>query len=497
MPVGKKIIVIGSGFAGLSAACFLAKDGFDVTILEKNDTIGGRARSFEESGFMFDMGPSWYWMPDVFERFFNNFGKKVADYYDLKLLEPSFSVFFQPGVRMDIPSKLKKLQDLFEFLEKGAGDSLNKFMADAKYKYEVGMRDLVYKPAHSWIEFVDWRVIKSLFKLHLTLGFSKHVRQYFRDQRLISLLEFPVLFLGARPEDTPALYSLMNYAGLSLGTWYPMGGMKEIVIALKKLAESLGVKIETSAQVKKINVEKGKAVGVTTYNNNYYKTDAVVSSADYNFTEQKLLEPQFRNYTPSYWEKRVMAPSSLIFYLGINKKIKNLQHHNLFFDEDFSVHAKEIYTYPQWPQHPLFYVCCPSKTDGSVAPEGMENIFILMPIAVGLKDNESIREKYFDILISRMEKNIGESVRDNIIYKRSYAGSNFITDYNAFKGNAYGLANTLRQTAFLKPSIRNKKVRNLFYCGQLTVPGPGVPPALISGQITAKEVIKHLNKYKS
>lgn len=492
MKTNKKVVVIGSGFSGLAAACCLAKQGLDVTVLEKNEQIGGRARAYSSDGFLFDMGPSWYWMPDIFENFFQLFGKKVSDYYQLKLLSPSFSVFLTGDEKIEIPDSQKKLEELFESIEKGSGENLKKFLAEAKYKYEIGMKELVYKPALSWLEFADLRVLAGITRLHILQSFQKYVRKYFTDPRLISILEFPVLFLGAQPKDTPALYSLMNYAGLSLGTWYPMGGMKKIIDAMENLALSLNVKIITNTPATKISVINNKVTGVCS-NEILFEADAVIASSDYHFTEEKLLTKEFRNYSAEYWSKRTMAPSSIIFYLGINKKIKNLQHHNLFFDESLQQHSVEIYETPMYPTRPLFYVCCPSKTDDAVAPIGMENLFILIPIAAGLKDDNTTREKYFDIVLSRLENKTGENIREHIIHKRSYAINDFQTDYNAFKGNAYGLANTLRQTAVLKPSIRNKKLKNLFYTGQLTVPGPGVPPALISGQLVAKEVIKQLN----
>ena len=492
MKTNKKVVVIGSGFSGLAAACCLAKQGLDVTVIEKNEQIGGRARAYSSDGFLFDMGPSWYWMPDIFENFFQLFGKKVSDYYQLKLLSPSFSVFLTGDEKIEIPDSQKQLEELFESIEKGSGENLKKFLAEAKYKYEIGMKELVYKPALSWLEFADLRVLAGITRLHILQSFQKYVRKYFTDPRLISILEFPVLFLGAQPKDTPALYSLMNYAGLSLGTWYPMGGMKKIIDAMENLALSLNVKIVTNTPATKISVINNKVTGVCS-NEIFFEADAVIASSDYHFTEEKLLTKEFRNYSAEYWSKRTMAPSSIIFYLGINKKIKNLQHHNLFFDESLHQHSVEIYETPMYPTRPLFYVCCPSKTDDAVAPIGMENLFILIPIAAGLKDDDTTREKYFDIVLSRLENKTGENIREHIIHKRSYAINDFQSDYNAFKGNAYGLANTLRQTAVLKPSIRNKKLKNLFYTGQLTVPGPGVPPALISGQLVAKEVIKQLN----
>ncbi len=485
----KKIIVIGSGFAGLASAACLAKEGFDVTVFEKNATPGGRARKLEAKNFIFDMGPSWYWMPDVFEKYFNHFGKNTSDYYDLKRLDPSYRIYFGKDDFLDIPAGIKPLCEVFEKLENGSGKQLLKFLQEGKFKYSIGIHNLVYKPGLSIHEFFNFDFLKGLFNLHVFQSLSKYVRKFFKHPRILKILEFPVLFLGATAEKTPALYSLMNYADMALGTWYPVGGMYKIIEAMVNIAEEQGVKFRYNSAVTSIELNEVKAKGVWS-NGTFFYTDYIIAGADYHHVEKDLIAKEFRRYTDAYWDSRVMAPSSLIFYLGLNKRVKNLLHHTLFFDQDFAVHAREIYEDPKWPTAPQFYVSCTSKTDPSVAPVGHENLFILIPVAPGLIDEDSIREKYFVMVINRLEKLIGESITPHIIYKRSYAHNDFILDYNAFKGNAYGLANTLLQTANLKPGILNKKINNLFYTGQLTVPGPGVPPAIISGQVVAQTLIK-------
>ncbi len=490
--MAKKVIVIGAGFAGLATASCLAKEGYDVTILEKNAIPGGRARKFEAEGFVFDMGPSWYWMPDVFEEYFALFGKEPSDYYDLKRLDPSYSVVFGKEDVMDVPANLEEFKAMFERYEPGSSQKLEQFLAEAEYKYEVGMSEFVHKPSHSIMEFADLRVLKSMFRLQMLTSMDAHVRKLFKHPQLIELLSFPVLFLGATPENTPAMYSLMNYADIKLGTWYPMGGMHKIIEGMVSLAEELGVKIKLNQEVKQIVVPNGHATKVVTTDQEY-QADVVVGGADYHHVDQHLLEERVRNYSESYWDKRVMAPSSLLFYLGVDKRLKNLHHHNLFFDEDFTQHAVEIYEDPQWPSKPLFYACVPSITDPSVAPEGKENLFLLVPLAPGLEDTPELREKYYDIIMDRLEDLTDQEVRKHVSYKRSFAHKDFEKDYHAYKGNAYGLANTLMQTAFLKPKLKSKKVKNLFYTGQLTTPGPGVPPSLISGQVVAKEIQKQFS----
>lgn len=487
-----KLAIIGAGFSGLSAACYLSDAGHDVHVFEKNATAGGRARQLKANGYVFDMGPSWYWMPSVFEKFFNDFGHSVKDFYQLELLDPSFDVVYPGNEKISIPASWSPLCELFESIEKGSAAKLEKFMKEAKFKYETGMDSLVYKTSASITEFFNSRIISGAIRLQVFSSFSKHVRKYFSHPKLIALMEFPVLFLGAMPEDTPALYSLMNYAGLKLGTWYPMGGFGVVTEAMKQLAEQKGVYFHFNANVNSITVTGKKLTGLVV-NGKPLLFDGVIASADYYHVENQLLPEASRNYKKQWWDKKVMAPSCLIYYIGLNKKLNGLHHHTLFFDESFDDHAQEIYREPKWPTKPLFYLCNPSQTDPSVAPEGHENLFFLMPLAAGLEDSEALREKYFTVMLSRLEKQTGEKdLAQSIDFKKSYCVNDFVLDYNSFKGNAYGLANTLMQTAVFKPAIRNKKVSNLFYAGQLTVPGPGVPPSIISGKIAAGELIKYL-----
>ncbi|MEO6488766.1 MAG: phytoene desaturase family protein [Ferruginibacter sp.] len=489
----KKVVVIGSGFAGLSAASFMAKAGWNVTVLEKHEIPGGRARKFVANGFTFDMGPSWYWMPDVFESYFNSFGKQVSDYYQLQRLDPSYRVYWPDGMS-DIPASYKDLKKLFESIETGSSIKLDAFLKEAAYKYEVGINKLVHKPGRSVTEFFDWDLAKGIFKLDVFTSMKQHVSKHFKHPRLQQLMEFPVLFLGALAKDTPALYSLMNYADIKLGTWYPQKGMYEIVDGMYRLAKEIGVQFYFGHDVSEIKVEnkKAKTVIATTANSKIlFEAEVVIGAADYHFIETSLLEKEYRSYSDYYWNNRVMAPSCLLYYIGLDKKLDGIKHHSLFFDSDFEVHGNEIYKTGKWPSDPLFYVSAPSVTDKTVAPEGCENLFFLIPVASGMDgDSEQLKEAYFEKILTRYEHKTGNKVKNNIIYKRSYSISDFKEDYNSFKGNAYGLANTLLQTAILKPSCRSIKIKNLFYTGQLTVPGPGVPPSLISGEVVAREVVK-------
>tara|TARA_R110002051_G_scaffold91205_3_gene160321 strand:+ start:80360 stop:81826 length:1467 start_codon:yes stop_codon:yes gene_type:complete len=484
----KKIIVIGSGFSSLAAACYLAKDGHDVHIYEKNATVGGRARQFKKDGFVFDIGPTWYWMPDVFERFFADFNKTPEDYYELIKLGPAYRVYFGEGDFITIGDTLEKIKEVFEEEEPGSAQKLQAFMDDAQDNYDIAIKDLVYRPGVSPLELVTPQTMTRVGKFFSTI--AKQVRKEFKNPRLVAILEFPVLFLGAKPSNTPAFYSFMNYADFGIGTFHPKNGMYSVIQAMENLAKSLGVTVNVNQNVSEITVENGQAIGVMS-NNAFAKADLVLSGADYHHTET-LIPKSFRQYSEAYWDKKVFAPSSLLFYVGFDKKLKNVDHHTLFFDVDFGLHAEEIYDRPQWPSKPLFYASFPSMTDDSAAPADKEAGIFLIPLAPGLEDTPALRQQYFDIIMERFERLTNQKVVDSVLFKESFCVNDFIKDYNSYKGNAYGMANTLLQTAFLRPKLKSKKLKNLYFTGQLTVPGPGVPPSLISGKLTAQLIAKHI-----
>ncbi len=487
--MGKRIHIIGSGFSSLAAACYLAKAGHDVTVFEKNAGVGGRARQLKRDGFTFDIGPTWYWMPDVFERFFADFGKMPSDYYKLTRLAPAYTVYFGKGDAVTIADNLEQITAEFERIEPGSGKKLEKFISIARSNYEIAIKDLVYNPGVSPLELVN---LKTAAKIGQFFGnIRSDVRKSFKNPKLVSILEFPVLFLGAKPSDTPSFYSFMNYADFGLGTWHPHKGMHSVVQGIHDLATSLGVKFRMGADIAQILVEKGSAVGITEKGGAHFPADVVLSGADYHHTET-LLPASSRQYSEAYWERKVFAPSSLLFYVGFDRRIENVAHHTLFFDVDFDRHAHAIYDDPRWPDEPLFYASFPSMTDDSAAPAGKEAAIFLIPLAPGIEDTDELREQYFDKIMDRFERVTGQVVRDAVLFKQSFCVKDFIRDYNSYKGNAYGMANTLLQTHYLRPGLKSRKVKNLYFTGQLTVPGPGVPPALISGKLAAELIEKGL-----
>lgn len=481
-----KIAVIGSGFSSLASACYLAKAGYQVDVFEKNDSVGGRARQLRSKGFTFDIGPTWYWMPDVFETFFSDFNKKPSDYYQLEKLSPAYKVYFGVDDSIDIADNFEEIAKTFENIEKGSYNKLSDFIYEAKNNYEIAIKDLVYRPGDSIFELITWQTIKKVSQFFSTI--SRKVKSKFKNSRLQQILEFPVLFLGAKPTNTPLFYNFMNYADFGLGTWHPRGGMYKVVEAMEALAIELGVTFHVNATVGKINTLKNKAKSIVV-NGKEIQCDIVLSGADYHFTET-LLQQKHRQYSEKYWSKKTFAPSSLLFFVGFDKKLENVYHHTLFFDSEFELHAQEIYDSKVWPQNPLFYASFPSKTDASFAPKDCETATFLIPLAINLEDTEQIRETYFQKIIERFERITNQSVKEHIIFKSSYCVNDFKKDYNSYGGNAYGLANILTQTAFLRPKIKSKKISNLYFTGQLTVPGPGVPPSLISGKIASEKIKK-------
>ncbi|SDS68698.1 phytoene desaturase family protein [Gramella sp. MAR_2010_147] len=483
----QKINIIGSGFSSLAASCYLAKAGYKVEVFEKNSSLGGRARQLKKDGFTFDIGPTWYWMPDVFERFFSDFNKKPSDYYKLEKLDPAYQVYFEKNDSITIPGSLQGIYDSFEKEETGSSNNLKRFISKAKDNYEIAIKDLVYRPGVSPIELITPETAKRLGRFFTNI--SSDVRKEFSNTKLRQILEFPVLFLGAKASDTPAFYSFMNYADFGLGTWHPVGGMYKVIEGIKELAESLGVKFHLNSPVEKIITENNKAKGILV-NGKEFHADIVLSGADYHHSEQ-LLPQKLRQYSESYWNKKTFAPSSLLFYVGFDKKIKNVSHHTLFFDSNFEAHAKDIYDDPKWPEDPLFYASFPSITDNTCAPEGKEAGIFLIPLAPDLEDTQELREHYFNLILDRFERLTDQKLKTNIIFKESFCVKDFKKAYNSYKGNAYGMANTLFQTAFLRPKLRSKKVDQLYFTGQLSVPGPGVPPSLISGKLAAGLIEKY------
>jgi phytoene desaturase len=490
------VTVVGSGFGGLSAACFLADAGADVTVLEKNDQFGGRASRLERDGFTFDMGPSWYLMPDVFERFFGQFSKAPEDYYDLERLDPHYRIFFKDGQTVDVRADREQNRELFESIEPGAGEAFDDYLATSERHYETAMDKFVYEDRSRLRDWVDLDVMRAApVGLQLIGSMQGHVSDYFDNPKLQQIMQYTLVFLGGAPKNTPALYNMMSHVDFNLGVYYPVpkdgegpGGIGVVVESVVDLAEELGVTFEAGTEVTEITRRKSGFL-VADGNGGERHPDRVVVNADYAHAEQDLLPEHERQYDADYWEKRTYAPSAFLLYLGVEGDVPELAHHTLVLPTDWDPHFEKIFDDPAWPDEPAYYCCVPSETDDDVAPDGHTNMFVLVPIAPGLADDPGVRERYREGILDDIADHTGVQLRDRIVVEESFCVSDFVERYNATQGTALGLAHTLRQTSLLRPSNRSSAVDGLYFTGSFTTPGIGVPMCLISGEHTANALI--------
>ncbi len=497
---GKKMVVVGAGIGGMAAAARLARDGFDVTVVERNDQAGGRARIWQKDGYTFDMGPSWYLMPEVFERFFEGFGKKAENYYTLKKLTPSYRVFFGEGEAHDVPPDRAGVEALFDRLESGGGAKLGRYLDEAAYKYKVAVGEFLYRDYRSIFGFLNRRMMTEGLKLNVLGKLDAAVRKRFGDRRARQILEYAMVFLGTSPNDAPAMYALMSHVDLTQGVFYPMGGLSAVAQGIRRLAEEQGVKFLLGTEATRIVTERGRAVRVEARGadgkNFSLPCDGVLANADYAHVETELLAAEDSSYPRKYWEGRVVAPSMFLMYLGLKKNLEKLAHHNLYFQPDWNGHFDTIFKKPAWPEDPCFYVSCITKTDPAMAPPGRENVFVLVPVAAGLADDDATREAYAQKVIRHVEKMTGEEIAPHIETRRIFSHRDFTRDYHAWKGTALGISHTLMQTAVFRPAMRSKKVNNLYFAGQYTHPGIGVPMVMIAADVVAGNIRKDMERGK-
>ncbi len=501
----KRAIVIGSGFGGLSSAAFLARDGYDVTVLEKNSWVGGRARVLERDGYRFDMGPSWYWMPDQHDRWFEQFNVSRKDFYAIHRVDPSYRAYFGdvvPGEArnvVDVPADRSGAHAVFERYEAGAADALDAFLDDCRRKYDFAMNSFIYKNYYTIFDFLNTTAIANLPLLNVLQSYGGRVRRSFQHPYLRRMLEFPVVFLGSSPKKTPAMYTLMSHIDFDLGTWYPEGGFGAVVRAMQQVAETQGATFHFNQEVVAIEVEQarsgrrpGRATGVrvrtATGGEERIEADIVVANADYPHVETSLLPAEYQSISEKKWKRAALAPAVLNFYLGFDRRLDEFAHHTFFFDSDWETHFDAVYANPRWIDDPLFYLHVPSKTDPSAAPADHEAVFLLIPIAPGLSDSPERRQVYLDHALTRMEQRTGRNLRRHLVFQESMSLTDFSRDYNAFMGNAFGLGQTLFQTAWFRAANRSRKVGNLYYAGQYTVPGTGTTMSMISGEVAADRI---------
>jgi phytoene desaturase len=488
-------VIIGGGLGGLSTAALLAHQGYNVSLYEAMPRLGGRANLIQEQGFRFDAGPSWYLMPDVFEHYFALFGKKPTDYFELDRLDPSYKIFFEDtGKTITITGDLERDLPKFEELEPGVTPRVREYLRRSEYQYKIALGQFVYKNYDSVFDFLTLQTAIQGSKLRVFEKMQKYVSRYFKTDAMQKIMQYTLVFLGSSPYNTPALYNIMSHVDFNMGVFFPRGGIYKLVEGLVKLGGEYGVEYHTNVPVQRIVTQSGKATGIILQDGTEVPADLVISNADIAFTERSLLPPEARTKPDSYWDKRILAPSGLVLYLGVQGKIDTLEHHNLLFSGDWGANFSQIFDKPQLPDDPSFYVSMTSKTDATTAPEGHENIFVLVPIAAGQEYTEEQLDAYTDKILVMMEQHMGvENLRQRIVYQKRYATADYERDFHTLGGSALGLAHTISQTAIFRPNNVSKKLNNMYYVGAGTNPGIGMPMTLVSAEL----LLKRLNKDKS
>ena len=481
------VTVIGGGFGGLSAAAYLGRAGLDVRLLERHDRVGGHAGVLERDGFRFDTGPSWYLMPDVFERFFGHFDREPTDYYELERLDPQYRVCWKDGDSVTIPPDRDRVEEIFESYEDGAGDALAAYLEEAERNYELAMDRVVYEGRERLRDYVDTDLLPMAPRYRLFGNMDDYVGRYVEHPKLRQLLEYTLVFLGGSPYNTPALYSIMSHVDLNLNVFYPEGGIAGVVDALADLAREQGVTIETGVEVQHVGGSAGNFEVET--DDGVRESDLVVSNANPAHTERELLDPADRSHDPGYWDDQTYAPSAFMLYLGVEGDVDPLEHHTLVLPTDWSDHFEAIFEEPRWPDDPAYYLSVTSKTDDAVAPDGHHAVVVLVPIAPGLDDGPEVRERYREKVLSDLAAEAGVDLRDRIVSETTACVSEFAERYGDPDGTALGLAHTLFQTGPLRPGHRGP-VDGLYYSGAYTTPGIGMPMCLISGEHTASAIFE-------
>jgi len=503
---GERIAVVGAGFGGLSAASYLTDAGADVTVFERNEHPGGYAGRIERDGFRIDTGPSWYLMPEVFDRFFQHFGREVEEFYELTELEPLYEIYWKDGDHAEIPSTRQGQKQLFESYESGAGSKLDDYLSDAAEAYELGMDRFVYPSRSRLRDMMDLDIIRSVRALPKLRTMDTYVKSYFTHPKLRQIAEYKLVFLGGSPYNTPAIYTLMSHVDMNLGVYHPTGGIASVIDGMVTLATDLGVTIHTDTPVTSIEplsradetrqqfeITTGKGPDGNTAETDGGRFDRVVANAAPTHVERDLLPEEYAN-REAYWNSRTYAPSAYLLYLGVNGEVDGLEHHSLILPNDWQPHFDRIFDEAGWPDDPAYYVHVPSKTDDTVAPDGHEAVVILVPLAPGLEDDTETLEQFRKLVLDDLAETTGVEFRDRIVLEESACVSTFADRFNAPEGTALALSHTLGQTGPLRPAHRAPGVDGLYYVGAYTNPGIGMPMCLLSGEHVTNAIIEDTRK---
>lgn len=489
----KKVIVIGAGYGGMAIANLLGKAGYSVVVLEKNDEPGGRIAVIKKDGYVFDIGPSWYLMPEVFEQYYSLFDASANERLELIRFTPGYKVFFDDKPEVFIQGDVGKDKAVFEAIEPGAGKKLEDYVRRSSIAYHLAVKQFLYNNFSSPKDLVSWQVIKNAHRMiPLALGnLDRYVSRYFKDQRLKQLLEYHMVFLGSSPFQAPAIYTLMSHLDFISGVYYPKRGMLSLVDDMKALGTEYDITYRCATSVKRIVTNDGLSTGVELENGEIIDADIVVSNADLYHTETKLLDETARSFGESYWKKRQPGPGALLVSLGIKGVLPELVHHNLYFVDDWRGNFKAIYEDQSVPSAPSMYVCNPTKTDPFLAPDGNENVFILIPLPAGVSLDDKQEEDIANKAVAQFSKvsGIGD-LESRIVTKHIFGPDDFKDRFNAWDYNAFGgESHLLRQSIFMRTPNQSKKIKNLYYVGAGTLPGIGLPMCLIGAELTYKKIV--------
>lgn len=517
-----RTVIIGAGIAGLATAALLAREGHEVTVLEKNGRAGGRSGTVDRDGFRFDTGPSWYLMPRVFDHFFGLLGTSAGEQLDLRFLSPGYRVFSEPrsdGSRRDpltIPLGRHRVLDAFQRVEGGSAAVLEEYLASARRATELAERYFLYNPFTRPASLLRGEVLAGVPELVrlLSTSLESHVAKRFSDPVLRQVLGYPAVFLGTNPADAPAMYHLMSGLDLDEGVRYPMGGFWHLVERIEALAVAAGARIVTNAEVLRIDTSgrsprsrgmtrrRRKVSGVAWRLNQgperYEAADIVVSGADLHHTETRLLAQRDRSYPQRWWDRRTSGPGAVIAMIGVRGDLPELPHHSLFFTRDWTANFTAIFgSDARIPDPASIYVCKPSATDPTVAPAGHENLFVLIPVpadpGIGRGtlsgDPSELVERTVDAAVDQISHWAEiPDLRERIVVRESLGPADFVDDYHSWRGGMLGPAHILSQSAMFRAQNASKKVSGLYYAGATTAPGVGVPMCLISAELVLKRI---------
>ncbi|WP_210479954.1 phytoene desaturase family protein [Naasia sp. SYSU D00948] len=505
----ERAAVIGGGVSGLATAALLAREGYDVTLLEARDRLGGRASMLELDGFRFDEGPSWYLMPEVFDHFYRLMGTSAEEQLDLVRLDPGYDILYEPrdgepAERLRVGATRAENVALFESVEPGAGRALEEYLDSAAEVYRLAKERFLYTTFADLRPVFSGEVRGSLGRLLglLTRPLDAFVARRFRDPRLRQLLGYPAVFLGSSPFATPSMYHLMSHLDLEDGVLYPRGGLVRVIETIAGLAESAGVTIRTSARVteivtKPIGRARPSVIGVRVRDaegrEELIPAGTVVAACDLHAVETRLLPPELRTYPESWWRRRVPGPGALLLHLGVRGELPRLGHHTLLFAKDWRANFDAIFGRdPSIPDPASLYVCKPSATDPSVAPPGYENVFVLVPVpadpAIGHGGDERV-ERLGDLVLEQIARWADiPDLASRVVLRRTIAPGDLADRIGAWRGSALGPAHTLRQSAFFRAGNVSKRVTGLVYAGGSTIPGIGLPMCLISAELVVKRL---------